>query len=148
MNILSTAVPLWCFLVVIAAGTAAWRGAWWFTEQYEIGCDRKPARLWYGRHAHVCRAADQDSSAPDLFTVIDWAYDSRDGSPWVHAKTLYDDDPASFWAPVTEFAPCTVRKFRPHLVAGHSRPHLLLFRWQALPQQTQTVSADPGSRTH
>jgi hypothetical protein len=90
----------------------------WLADQYTIAGFRV-TRRWYGTRAHVCRRGREDDEAPARFIVL-----CRDTEnmpvPWLKVCQLdenhitkWAEDATPFWAPVTDFAPYTVRKFRP-----------------------------------
>jgi hypothetical protein len=112
---------LWAALVIIAAGFAG-STAWdWFTGQYEVTRFRI-VRRWYGISAHICLRAAGDAPDPDRYVVL--GYDDEDSAvPWLKVHKLdpdyiryRDEDAEPFWAPVTDFAPYTVRRLCPHFL--------------------------------
>lgn len=119
MNPETTAATVIVALLIILG--AANRTLYWLGDQYTISRFR-PVRRWYGTRAHLCRRGHEDDQAPDLFVVL-----SRDTEnlpvPWLKVCRLdpdhitkWDEDAEPFWAAVTDFAPYSVRKFRPHLI--------------------------------
>lgn len=116
-----TAVRLgWWIVALIAAAMIISAISEFIRDRWKIGCDRRISRRWYGTHAHVTLAAEAGSGDPERYVVLDW--DAGDaGVPSLKVRkltpeslTLPDEDSEAFWAPVTCFAPYTVRRFRPH----------------------------------
>jgi hypothetical protein len=103
--------------LIILACLAAWTilGAicGWFTGQYEV-TRHGITRRWYGIRAWIVLRAAADEDEPDHYQVLGW--DQEDTCvPWVRVMNVDNEDAESFWAPVTDFAPCMVRRLRPHL---------------------------------
>jgi len=116
---------------IIAAGLI---GIWvlglvsdWLGGQYEItrrGPWFRVTRRWYGPRAHVYlrsaprrrafRCPETGAEQPERFRVLRWDKEST-AVPWLLAQSFDDDGADAFWAPVTDFAPCAVLRFRPHL---------------------------------
>lgn len=104
---------LWAALVIIAAGFAG-STAWdWFTGLYEVTRFRV-VRRWYGTSAHVCLRGAEDDDDAGRFAVIKWDGEGTD-VPWLLVEAM-DDGWTAHWAPVTDFAPYTVRRLRPHFL--------------------------------
>lgn len=111
-------IPLWTVFILLAASVAA-SSVWdWLADQYEFRWSGV-TRRWYGTRAHVCLRGHEDDETPALYVVLE-----RDTEnlpvPWLKACLLDPDhitkwaeDAEPFWAAVTDFAPYTVRKFRP-----------------------------------
>lgn len=105
----------------------------WLADQYEITRFRV-TRRWYGTRAHLTRRGCEDDQAPALYVVL-----CRDTEnlpvPWLkvcqldatHITRWYEEG-VPFWAPVTEFAPYTVHKFRPG-VLRYGRLPVPWFSW-------------------
>ena len=63
-----------------------------------------------------------DDDAPDRYVVLGWGPCEGTRIPWLQVHkldpgflTYWDEDAETFWAPVTDFAPYSVRRFRPHV---------------------------------
>lgn len=112
----------------IVAFLTAWTVFGWLSEWIRDRWEITPCapwryritRRWYGPHAHVTLRAEAEADDPELYVVLDWDDGDADvPSLKVHKLnpefcTFWDEDAEAFWAPVTCFAPYTVRRFRPH----------------------------------
>lgn len=111
----------WGWLGALLAALVLARAQDWAAGQYEFTCGgRWPhiARRWYGRHARVClRAgrADGDDDRDFRFNVLRWCSESTP-VPWLLVENIDDEDDGPYWGPVTDFAPYTVRRLRPHIL--------------------------------
>jgi hypothetical protein len=125
----------WLGWLIAAALIASWLSATfagWFRDQYEFTACRYARRIpglrvtrrWYGTRAHVWLRLCAGGGDQVRYRVIRWD-DESTGTPWLLVRALDDhidcgsfqvpvgDEP--FWAPVTDFAPLAVRRFRPVL---------------------------------
>lgn len=137
MNHVTAANLGWYILAFLATGTAVNAVQEWIRDRWELTPDaswRRPlTRRWYGTHAHVTLAAEAEADDPELYVVLAWdAEDAGLPSLKVHKLkpehlTRWDEDSEAFCAPVTIFAPYTVRRFRPHFER---------FRWAWIPWLT------------
>jgi len=109
----------------------------WVTGRYKITLTRRglsARRRWYGTATQVIpRQASGDDDAP-RFAVLDW-WDDDTEVLWLWVIQLDPDyvaywakDARPFWARVTDFAPYSVRRIR---------PHWRRFGWLPLPWMTQ-----------
>lgn len=114
----------WWIAALWGAGTVLGLIRDWICDRYEInrrGFRFRPARRWYGTAAHISLRAAANDDDPDRFAILArWDEDTE--VPWllVHRLdrehlTYWDEDAEAFWAPVTDFAPYSVRRVRPHL---------------------------------
>lgn len=124
MNVIHHAGLGWYIAAFVIAGFVAGRIWSWFGDRYEITWHGPfPARVtrrWYGAGAHVVLRTAVDDDQPDRFAVLDWWADGP-AVPWLWVikldpeyLTYWDEDAKPFWAPVTDFAPYTVRRIRPY----------------------------------
>jgi len=124
MNGITTANLGWWIIGLYAAGTVLGWIQDWFGGQYAItrrGFRFCAARRWYGTRARVCLRDAGGGRGPDRYVVL--CRDDEDTAvPWLKVHKLnaerlryWDEDAEPFWAPVTVFAPCEVRRLRPHL---------------------------------
>jgi len=122
MNI--TTVNLgWIILGWLLAGTACSGIGGWLAGQYKVtrqGRRLCVTRRWYGARAHVCLRGEADGA--QRYSVTRW-YGEGTALPWLLVQNIDDEDePDAFWAPVTDFAPYSVRRLRPHILrTGHYR---------------------------
>jgi hypothetical protein len=119
----------WLIVAWLAAGTALSGLQGWFTGQYAVtrrGARFIIARRWYGRYAHVCLRDAEGDDRSELYLVLEWDRD-HPGPLWVRVVAVDNEDAESFWAPVSQFTPYSVRKFRPRLVASGRIPVPVLF---------------------
>lgn len=126
MNHITPANLGWWIVAFLIAGIILGAVQEWIRDRWEITpCAPwryRVTRRWYGPHSHVCLRAEAEADDPELYVVLDW--DDEDASVpslKVHKLnpeylTYWDEDSEAFWAPVTCFAPYTVRRFRPHLI--------------------------------
>lgn len=143
---MSYAFQLWQILAAIGAFLVIDWASSWFADQYEVTWARmvpRVTRRWYGMRARVFLRDDarrweqrnqgryvDDEDFP-VFAVLEWLNESTP-VPWLLVqraddggeKELSDEDLEPFWAPVTDFAPCTVRRLRPWIVR---------YRWLRIP---------------
>ena len=113
---MNTATLPWGIIVCVAAAFIAASVQEWFTGQYEVtreGFRIRVTRRWYGTRALVCLRADEDDDKAGRYFVVKWDGKGTD-VPWLLVEAM-DDYWTAHWAPVTDFAPCTVRRLRPHL---------------------------------
>jgi hypothetical protein len=112
----------WWIIGIYATGTVLGWIQDWISDRYEI-TRRHPrlVRCWYGTAAQVSLRSAADDDDPDRFAVLA-RWDENTAVPWllVHRLdreylTYWDEDAEAFWAPVTDFAPYSVRRVRPHL---------------------------------
>jgi hypothetical protein len=129
-GIMSTGIPLWLVLSILAAVVIAdW--AWGrFRDQYEVAWHGRLPRLtrrWYGTGARI-RSRDM-ARFPDIYEVLEWGDDSTD-VPWLAVRSVTDEDAERVWVPVTAFAAFQVRGVWPHWVklGGHRVPALTGYR--------------------
>jgi hypothetical protein len=129
----------WYIVAFLIAGAVASAVQEWIRDRWEITRGRpRIARRWYGPHAHVTLAAEAEADDPELYVVLDWdAEDAGVPSLKVHKLnpeylTRWDEDAEAFWAPVTCFAPYTVRRFRPHLIRCVLLGRAVLIPWLTL----------------
>ena len=125
----------WITLAFLLAGTVLGWIQDWFTGQYEItrhGFRFTVTRRWYGTNAHVCVRSDEDNDDADRYTVIRWDAVGTD-VPWLLVEAM-DDDWTAHWAPVTDFAPYTVRRIRPHILRSERYRWPMLFDYRPLRQ--------------
>lgn len=124
----------WVVAIWLIAGTAI-AGIWnAISGRWEITRGRA-ARRWYGPGAHVTLRAEAEADDPELYVVL--RCDGEDASVpslKVHKLnpeylTYWDEDSEAFWAPVTCFAPYTVRRFRPHLIRCVLRGRVAWIPW-------------------
>lgn len=111
----------WYLLGLLLAAVVITQISEWIRDRWEITCGRpRITRRWYGTNAHVTLRAEAEADDPELYVVLQWdAEDAGVPSLKVHKLnpefcTFWDEDSEAFWAPVTCFAPYTVRRFRPH----------------------------------
>jgi hypothetical protein len=107
----------WILLGWLLAGIILSSVQAWFTGQYEVtrrGFRPRVTRRWYGVRAHVCLRADEDDDDAERYFVVKWD-DEGTSVPWLLVEGM-DDDWTARWAPVTDFAPYTVRRLHPHLL--------------------------------
>lgn len=124
MNI-TTANLGWLLLACLLAGIVLASIQERLAVQYEVtrhGRWFRVNRRWYGTRAHVCLRGAEDDDDPDLYVVLD-RDDENTAVPWLKACKLDPDhitrwaeDAEPLWAPVTEFAPYSVRMFRPGVI--------------------------------
>lgn len=124
MNHITPANLGWWILAFLVTGTAVNAVQEWIRDRWELTPDaswRRPLmRRWYGTHAHVTLAAEAEADDPEVYVVLGWDEENT-GIPSLKVcklnpeyLTRWDEDSEAFWAPVTVFAPYTVRRFRPH----------------------------------
>ena len=116
MNI-TTANLGWIILTWLVAGYVLGQIQDWFDGQYEVtrhGFRVRVTRRWYGTRAHVCLRAEEDNDKAERYLVLQW---ENEGTPvpWLLVEAM-DDYWTAHWAPVTDFAPYTVRRVRPHFL--------------------------------
>jgi hypothetical protein len=136
---------LWQILSAIGVLVALDWLSTWFADQYEISWTRtgpRATRRWYGMRARVFLRDDAkrweqrnqgryvDNEEFPVFSVLEWLNESTP-VPWLLVQRADDgeegpgdEDLEPFWAPVTSFAPCTVRRLR---------PWIFRFGWLRLP---------------
>ena len=121
-SLLAVETPLWAYLSIIALWLVVSRSASWLKDHYEI-TGRRPVRRWYGSTARVIlRGSENDAGAP-RYAVLAWDTENCE-VPWLKVHQLdrdsrfWDEDAEPFWAPVTQFVPHSLRRFRPHLWRG------------------------------
>jgi len=116
----------WYLVAFWAAGTALGMVQDWISDRWEFTVGGhagfRAARRWYGTAAHICLRADAEDDDPDRFAVLA-RWDEDTAVPWLLVHRLdrehitgWDEDAEAFWAPVTDFAPYTVRRIRPHVI--------------------------------
>jgi hypothetical protein len=123
----------WGLLACLLAGGVLSGVQDWFTGQYEItrrGWRLRTTRRWYGPSAHVCLRAEEDNDEAERYTVIGWDDEGTD-VPWLLVEAM-DDDWTAHWAPVTDFAPYTVRRLRPHILRTEHHRFPMLFDYRPL----------------
>lgn len=103
---MSTLIPLWQILALLAVAVIVSSAHGWAADQYEFRWSGF-TRRWYGTRAHVCLRAEEDDDDAERYTVIAWDDEGTD-VPWLLVEAM-DDDWTAHWAPVTDFAPYTVR---------------------------------------
>ena len=147
MNHITPANLGWWIVAFLVTGSVLGWLSDWSRDRWEIGrgvrARFRPARRWYGTHAHVTLRAEAEADDPELYVVLDW--DDEDASVpslKVHKLdpeylTRWDEDSEAFWAPVAVFAPYTVRRFRPHFER---------FRWAWIPWLTLYLPLRQPSR--
>jgi len=127
---MNTGIPLWTVLAILGA-LIVLNCIWdWFCSQYEVtraGLLPRFARRWYGPRAHVTFRQEFDEHRYVVLAVDD----ENSAVPWlkVHeldpgSVTYWAEDAEPFWAPVTSFAPYSVRRLR---------PQVLRYRWLRVP---------------
>jgi hypothetical protein len=108
----------WVILAWLAAGVTINGIETWFTGQYEVtrhGFRFTAGRRWYGVRAWIVLRTKAEEDEPDRYQVLGW--DQEDTRiPWVRVMNIDNEAAESFWAPVTDFCPRSVRRLRPWLV--------------------------------
>jgi hypothetical protein len=141
LSLLGTETPLWAYLSVVAFALLASWSASWLKDRYELS-GRRPVRRWYGSTARVILRGNENDPGAPRYAVLAW--DAGDCEvPWLKARQLagdsfFWDDAEPFWAPVTQFAPHSVRTFSPHLRRAGRFPVPVLFASQTLPCPRRT----------
>lgn len=137
-------VPLWLAFAVFTGIVALTSAQEWFNSQYEVTRSgrfrRRVTRRWYGTHAHVRLRNGGAGTKLNVFRVIGW--DDETPVPWLlvvlHNGTCWsesgEDEPQPFYAPVTHFAPYTVRRLRPHILRSEDYTFPRLFDYRPLRQ--------------
>lgn len=114
---------LWQILAVAGVLFAIDVSGSWFGNHFELDWSRPLPRVrhrWYGKNAHVVLRGDEDDEDPGRYAVIEFDLEHA-GVPWLKVHLLdpdsnyWDDNAEVFWAPVTQFAPYTVRRLRPYI---------------------------------
>lgn len=113
---LTTETPLWAYLAAIVLIVSASWVASWLKDHYELAGHR-PVRRWYGTGAWVTLRREAGLFAPDRYVIAAWSHEAT-SVPWLLAAPVDDEDAEAFWAPVTDFAPDAIRRFRPYLWRG------------------------------
>lgn len=142
MNITSGQLG-WIILAFLLAGYVLGWIQCWFDGQYEVtrkGFRVHVTRRWYGTRAHVCLRADEDDAEAERYTVIQWQADGT-SVPWLLVEAM-DDDWTAHWAPVTDFAPYTVRRLRPHVLRSERYRWPMLFDYRPLRQPAGYLGTD------
>jgi hypothetical protein len=124
----------WSLAVGLAAGIITWLAWSWLSDRYEVTCPRRVTRRWYGKHAEVRLRFDAPPhpDRPGVFSVLDWD-DEHTDVPWLLAQNTDGTfGVEAFWAPVTDFVPHAVRRFRPHLSQSGPLRLPVLFRQVAV----------------
>lgn len=121
----------WVILAFLLAGEVLATLQCWFDGQYEVarhGFSVRATRRWYGTHAHVCLRGDEDNDKAERYNVLRWD-DESTTVPWLLVENLDDGKfgAAPYWAPVTAFAPYTVRRLRPHVLRTERYRFPMLF---------------------
>jgi hypothetical protein len=132
-------IAAWLLAGLVLNGTIDW-----LFDRYEVtrsGRRVRVTRRWYGNHAHVCLRCDADDDEADRFLVREWAIGDTE-VPWLLVLNLDDEDAGAFWAPVTGFAPYTVRRLRPHFERFGRLPVLWLTRYLPLRQPAGHLGTD------
>jgi hypothetical protein len=130
---MSIPIPLWLALAIFFAALALSSVQTWFGDQYEVTRGARfrlrVTRRWYGTRAHVCLRSAEDDDGALRFAVLDWN-DESTPVPWLLVANIDDEDDGPYWAPVSDFAPYTVRRLRPHILrTEHYRfPQLFDYR--------------------
>lgn len=155
---------LWQILAVIGAlGFIDWLLSTWFADQYEVTWGRpfpRVTRRWYGMHARVflragaARWAERnegryvDDEDFPVFSVLEWLNESTQ-VPWLLVQRLDDGEQEisdealePFWAPVTDFAPCVVRRLRPRIFRYGRLRIPVLFSYQPVRHVAGRLEAD------
>jgi hypothetical protein len=134
MNPLNTETPLWAYLAAVALVAFAVQAGSWVKDHYELS-GRRPVRRWYGTGAWVTLRADAGQDEPERFKVL--AVDADDSDiPWLKAGSAgfaAGEDAEPFWAPVTDFAPEAVRRFRPWICRYGWLRVPVLFAYETFP---------------
>lgn len=137
---MSTPIPLWQILALLAAVVALSSVHGWIGDRWEFSRARpRVTRRWYGIHAQVTQRAEAGSDDPDRYVVLAW--DSENTAvPWLKVHkldpeylTYWDEDAEPFWAPATGFAPYAVRRFRPGVTLIGRVPVLRMTNYPPLP---------------
>lgn len=151
MNI-TTANLGWLILACMLGGIILGGIQDWFTGQYEATF-RMPFRFrvtrrWYGTSAHVCLRIAEDDEDPARYVVLD-RDEENTAAPWLKVHKLnpeafsyWDEDAEAFWAPVTDFAPYTVRLLRPHILRSERYRWPMLFDYLPLRQPAGYLGTD------
>lgn len=123
----------WAILALAFIGAGEVLGAVqsWISDRWEI-TRRRPVRRWYGTRSQVVMRSAAGDDDPGRYVVL--ARDDENSAvPWLKVHkldpgylTYWDEDAEPFWAPVTDFAPYAVRRFRPGvtLIGRVPVPHL------------------------
>lgn len=139
----------WATVAWLAAGLVLAGILNWFSDRYEVAWCRHPPRLirrWYGPRAHVSLRGEEDEDARYAVLAVD---DEHFETPWLKVRklnpeflTYWDEDSGAFWAPVTRFAPYSVRRLRPVLLHCGRVPVPWLTRYLPLRQPVRYLEAD------
>jgi hypothetical protein len=139
MNI-TTGDAGWVIAALLLGGAVLGGIQDWLAGQYEVtrrGRVRfRVARRWYGTRAWVVLRREAGWDEPERFRVLG-RDDENSSAPWLHVQSIDNDDSEAFWAPVTDFAPCAVRRLR---------PWVFRYRWLRIPVlfAYETVSRPAG----
>lgn len=126
MNHTATSELGWAVLAIAGIALLTASAVGWFDGQYEVARRGRAwfrvTRRWYGLRAHVCFRDGEEDDDVARFVVLAWD-DDHTPVPWLQVRklnpefcTYWDEDSEAFWAPVTDFAPYTVRRFHPRVL--------------------------------
>lgn len=127
-------------LAIIGAGAVLAAVQSWAGDRWEFTCGRPwIARRWYGTRSQVVMRSHADDDDPDRYVVLAWDSENS-AAPWLKVHklnpefiTYWDEDAEPFWAPVTDFAPYAVRRFRPGVKFTGGVPVAWLAEYPPLP---------------
>jgi len=136
---ITTANLGWIIAIWLIAGLVLSAVSGWLASRYEVTRSGRRARVtrrWYAAGAYVVQPGTPGSGPMLRLRVLAWT-DEFTAVPWLLVAAMAwvpagDDDPEPFWAPVTEFTPGAVRRFRPYLRCCGRVPVPVLFAYETM----------------